>query len=64
MLATSGPSLVELANRPAQPATLSRRPLSTAAAPADRANVDLVEAGGQLYVSSFRENAVYRVPLP
>jgi DNA-binding beta-propeller fold protein YncE len=64
VLATAGPTLVELADRPTQPATLSRASVSTAVALADRANVDLAEAGGQLYVTSFRENAVYRVALP
>jgi hypothetical protein len=59
--ATEGPTLVQLALDPNAPAVLSTRKLGEAAALRDRANVDLVAAGGRLWVSHPRENRLYGV---
>lgn len=61
VVATAGPTLVELSMTASAPKIIQSRPLSDAAALADRANLDLVDAGGRIWVSSFRENRVYSV---
>jgi streptogramin lyase len=57
--ATDGPTLVQLSADAGAPAVVSQHRLAGDAPLGDRANVDLAAAGGRLWVSAPRSNAVY-----
>ncbi|GHJ48684.1 hypothetical protein Cs7R123_60260 [Catellatospora sp. TT07R-123] len=64
VVATKGPTLVELSTDPAAPHELRRTVLGGARPLRDAANGDAAVVGGQLWVSSVSQDGIYRVPLP
>ncbi|MBV1850262.1 Vgb family protein [Catellatospora tritici] len=64
VVATQGPTVLELSTDPATPKELRRTVLGGARPLRDAANVDAVVVGGQLWVSSVSQDGIYRVPLP
>jgi YVTN family beta-propeller protein len=61
VVATAGPTLVELTLDPIAPTIKRSWTLGNAPALADRANLDLIGVGQRLWVTSFRQNRVLTV---
>ena len=59
---TKGPELVRVGGTPDAPAVERRIPLGTAAALADRANVDFAAVGGELWVTAPQSDVVHIGP--